>query len=526
LIQFPEQIAIKTIDARHEMYKSCHDYWERARKLYEGGHLLKSCATEFLMRRPMEMDDVYKDRIARFTYANHLGNIIGWYLSALFKEPPSIILRSPDTDVEASDKIKQQVAVFQQDVDLASTPLIDFWRRCVQPAVLLYSTAYVLIDVPVQGEFASRAQQQASGGLRPILRCYNPQDVINWYEDEQGNLEWAVIKLLATVQDDPFQEPKVFDRWYVFTRDQVAAYEHERKKDQTQVLNTLGDNPPDANATLIKDFPHPHSLADQKIVPLFRQVIDTSIWIGARVDSPLVRLLNHENSYDWALEMTNLAMLTIYSDKDVDKVSAGEGHFLQFGKDDKAEFLEQSGQAFEASQERIKELREEVYRLAYLVTQGRSASASASAQSGYSKEQDMMPARDVLSALGDQARTGIQRVLDAAIKRMGLGVVSDVQGMNFADRDDVIELEVIERANSIVEVNSPEYQREIAKRIVEITLPDLNREKMEIINGEIEKNPTQLELDQQQQQQSMSQQLQAASKQLSPRLFQDAANAA
>jgi hypothetical protein len=520
MVSFPSQIAIKTIDAPHPLHKQCYDQWERARKLYEGGRVMRDAAKEFLVQRPTEMPDVYEDRIKRFTYINHEGNIVGWYLSALFKEPPTVILRDPDTDVEAADGVKETVAEFQQDVDLAGTPLIDFWRRSVEPSVLLYQSAYILIDVPVQGTFASRAQQKAMGGLRPILRCYTPQDILNWYEDEQGNLEWAVLKLLATEQEDPFQPAKVYDRWYVFTRSQVAAYQREHKKDEVRV----GDNPPDGNATLMEGFPREHSLSDQNIVPLFKQDIDTSIWIGNRVESPLVKLLNLENSHDYSLEMTNLAQLAVFAEKPIDKIQTGGGYYLQFGKDDRCEFIEQSGKSFIASQSRIIELREEVYRLSYLVAQGRSASAAASSQSGYSKEQDMLPARDVLAALGDRARMGIQTVLQAAITRMGLDLKADVQGMNFADREDVIELEVIERATSIVEINSPEYQREIANRIVEITLPDLNRDKMEAIKKEIAANPTELELAQQQQ--AMSQKLTAASKGISPRLFEDAAAAA
>jgi hypothetical protein len=121
-----------------------------------------------------------------------------------------------------------------------------------------------------------------------------------------------------------------------------------------------------------------HSLSDQNLVPVFKQQLHADHWIADRIASPLSRLMNIENSYDWALEQTNLAVLVIFSDSEVNTVKRSETGFIQLGQEDKAVFLEQSGHAFEASQKRIMELREEIYRLSYLVAQGRSSSAAAS----------------------------------------------------------------------------------------------------------------------------------------------------
>lgn len=530
-MDFPATIPVARINAKHRDWTANIDYWERLRQLSEGGKTMDLFAMDFLRKRPMEPTDVYADRVAAFCYTNHLGNITGWYSSALFKQAPSVVIRSQGPtptiiqDGPQLDKLNQ----FVDNCDRNGNKLVDFWQKCVQPSLLLYRKCYILLDLPVAPEYISRAAQDEAGALVPHLVAYNPQDFINWQVDESGELEWAILKLRATTQDTPFADVTVADRWYIFTADQVAAYEYQFPQKDTgnpELGFSENDYNSNAKAELLAGYPKPHSLADEKRVPIFVESIHKDHWIGDRVVSPLVRLLNLENSHDWSLEQSNLAQLVIYSDQDLNAVKRGEAHFLQLGSGDKAEYLEPSGQTTKASQDRINEVREEIYRLAYLVAQGRSASASAAMQSGYSKEQDMMPARDVLAALGDGVRGAMEKILQTAADRMGLQVDVDVQGFDFSDRSDVIELEVMEKADATTPINSATYEREKQKRVVRIAMPDLNRETLQAIDKEIDAAPTPSEQQQQQQEQAVSMRLSQQMRAQTPRLAEDAVQAA
>jgi hypothetical protein len=532
-VDFPPLISVAKIDAKHSVWSAKYPYWERLRKLYEGGQTMTQCSREFLKQRSMEPNDVYSDRIERFSYINHLGNIAGWYVSALFKDPPSTVLRTQGDNgttalLEGDTPETQQLTAWQDDCDSAGTALTHFWAKNVESKVLVYGECYVLFDLPVSPVLPSKAAQMETGALRPHLVSYGPQDVINWQCDERGNLQWLILKLRAVTQDDPFQPEEIAHRWYVFTQTQVATYEFvipaKDGKPEITIADGVESYTPSAEANLLSVSPH--ALSDQGVLPIFKQCIDPIHWIADRVASPLVKLLNIENAHEWGLEQTNLAQLVLYTDTDIPKVTRGEATFLKLGKDDKASYLEQTGTAFDASSRRINELREEIYRLAYLVAQGRSSSASATAQSGISKEQDMLPARDVLSALGDQARTGIQRLLQCAADRMDLKVEVDVQGLDFLDRAELAELEVLERATTIVDIQSPRLEKELAKRISRIMIPDANREVFEEIDEEIESNPTASEQEQQQQQLLLSAKLSQASKLADPKAFKDVADAA
>jgi hypothetical protein len=544
-MDFTSTLPCSKLDRKSDNWTAHYPYWEALRRLAEGGQLMYQSAAQFLFPRSMEPPDVYQDRLKRFVYTNHFGNIKGWYTSALFKQPPTVVLRQTHDDgtlapIDDSDPAKDELSGFQDNCDRAGRNLTQFWAELVQPKLLTYRQAYILFDLPTtpNGLLSKQAQQQA-GALTPHLVAYSPQDIINSQVDEQSNLLWAVIKLRATTQDDITADIRVADRWYIFDRTQVAVYEHVLDSDELNrntgpLANALGLSGiigPDTYretdiGTLLPGYPRPHALADQGRVPLFVQSVHPDHWIGQRIASPLLRLLNLENAHDWALEQSNLATLVIFSDNEVDKVRRGEAYFLQLGQSDKASFLEQSGEAFTASDTRLNGLREEIYRLAYLVPQGRSSSASAAMQSGYSKEQDMLPARDILAALGEQVRGAMQNILQAAADRMDLNVAVDVQGFDFLDRTDVTELEVLQKAVTIMDINSPTLERELAKRIVRIELPDANRELLQQLDEEINSNPTPTELQAQQQEKAQSLKLSMATKLASPRDFAIADNAA
>ena len=529
---FPPTLQVRTIDARHPDWNCNYQHWERLRKLYEGAKTMQVFCTEFLWKRAVEALDVYNERVQRFSYTNHLKSIISWYTSALFKQPPDIQIRKLDeagnpTLIEAGPE-KDKLADFLNDADGKGTDFITWWSSCVQAKLLVYGTQYVLFDLPVSPQFRSAAQQNSANALQPHLVAYAPQDIINWQFDEQGALNWIIIKLRARTQNSPLDKVQLSDRWYWFTTDEIAVYEYTFQQGETGTVIEEGDKryPDNAIATLVDGYPRAHALSDQGRVPVFVEQLEQNIRIGDDIVSPLIRLVNLENSHDWALEQSNLAVPVVFSDAAPESLRISESTFLQLKPGDKIQFLEQSGHAFQASGGRIGETREEVYRLAHLIQQGRSSNATAAAQSGIAKEADLTPARDVLSALGDLARRSIKRVVQCACDRMQIDVQVDVQGLDFPDRSESIELENLQRAMATFDIGaSPTLERALSKRVARIMVPDATPELLTQIDTEFDNNPTPSEAEQQQQQQQSDQRLRQLAQAINNKSLFDAANA-
>jgi hypothetical protein len=501
-VTFPGTVKVKNLTAQHPDYEKYLSLWEKIRLLFEGGPELRDNVTDFLFRRPAEKQDVYTSRCNEFTYTNILQAIIGWYISAEFKEAPTIVSRREDwqklkesTDavstLDLDPKDKEKLEQFLKNCDGASHDFVKWWKESVESQVLLYQRVFVHVDLPDTDKvYDSLGQQFADGALRPRLRAFYPQDVINWAHDEQGNLEWLVIQATVTEQDGPLDDAEVYDRWWIFNLVEVAEYEYKRRPSEREA-----QQPPDTGEARLLST-KPHALSDQKRCPFFVHEITDDQWLGARLASPIVRYINLENTWDWALEQSNVAVLCVYSESDVDQLTKSETEFIKMGAKDKVEYLEPSGRAFEASSKRLSEMREDIYRNAYLIDQGRASSANAAMQSGLSKEQDKMPARDVLSSLGDNTRIAMQWVLQTVCKIATAKIDIDIQGLDFKDRYDATELDFLIKAE-FIDVNSPTYKREKAKKLVRLVLPDANRAVHEQFDQEIDANPLPEELVQQ-----------------------------
>jgi hypothetical protein len=172
------------IDREHPEYLALKHVWRRYRDLYIGGERLKLHAQEYLLPRQREPGDVYTERLSRVFYENYIGSIVDWYSATLFRREPVITFSETSTFFSA----------FLDEVDLKGTGLSDFFRAQFVES-LITGSSYVLVDFPRTAEKAgTRAEEDATGASRAYLVGYSAEDVINWNLDEQGNLDWVVIR--------------------------------------------------------------------------------------------------------------------------------------------------------------------------------------------------------------------------------------------------------------------------------------------------------------------------------------------
>ena len=159
-LDFPQSLPVASVDRQSSDYKTSFRYHERLRKLYEGGQTIHFWSSEFLNHRAMEPADVFSDRLKQFTYINHLGNIIGWYIAALFKDPPTVTLRkrgiAGEDAIPAAAAAQEKLASFQNDCDGAGRSFLDFWAQEVEKRKLLYGKAYRSEERRVGKECRSR----------------------------------------------------------------------------------------------------------------------------------------------------------------------------------------------------------------------------------------------------------------------------------------------------------------------------------------------------------------------------------
>lgn len=485
-------ITVSQVNAYHPDYEFVAEDWQRMAVLYEGGFQIKKMAASFLIRRPRELQEVYFKRVEHFSYHNILGTVFGWYHAALFKNPPIVQIGLVDDIGQPSGQLDPKLNAFynafRKNCDRKRTTLVELTRD-LWNSLALYSKGYVLVDLPKQDETAGSLYEQkqtgvidGSGKPVPHLVSYSPLDVINWSVDQYGILQWAVLRIEES-RADFMGKRSMFDVWIYFDRTGFKRYERERKSSETNLRYVDGGQ----IVTLVSEGEH--ALSKAGIVPLLQFEVPSSLWLANRAYLPITDHLNQDNAYGWALYMANLAMPVIITDDDV-QPTLSEAGFIRLSSGSSYTWSEPEGKSFLHASKRVEELRQECFRLMYLIYQGRTSNATADGASGSSKEMDMMPAQDVMNEFGDVIVAATQRLLDmVAMARGDENVRADVRGMKFGKTATLEEIQKCEAVLALA-IPSDTFEREVKKQAAAMYLPDANPETLEQIMKEIQTAPS------------------------------------
>lgn len=464
-------VTVKQLSAKHPEWDALRSFWERIELLYRGGAAMVAHASEFLDRRPAEAERVYSARCDGATYQNIFGAAIGWYESRLFSAEPQFYFRRGEATVEDAF-----LDAFLANCDRCGNPLPRMMARWFSLAVR-DGAAYALIDLPATPLAATFRAQKQAGALDPYLVTFEASQVTNWDTDQAGNFEWVVIS--SSFHRGGFgAERKQMNRWWYFDRQEYRVYEAE------------ADGPGGESArAAIEVGAGRHALADQRRVPLEKIKVPYHLWLGNRVYPQVRDHFNADNGLRWALLMANLAVPVVTGDFS-EPPSLSETGFIKLEAGGTFAWSEPAGSSFAQSAERVASLREEIYRSMYLQAQGRNSSAQASANSGYSKEMDMAPSRDVLNGYGDVMREAAVAVLRNVLTiRSVKDVDVTVQGLHFEEGD---ELEEIGTAQAALETEIPSetFERALLKRVARQVLGKVDPDTLATIDKEIEAAPS------------------------------------
>jgi hypothetical protein len=144
---------------------------------------------------------------------------------------------------------------------------------------------------------------------------------------------------------------------------------------------------------------------------------------------------NKSNALSWALTMGLFASPVIFSDKEWNQVM-GESYFIQLGKDDRFGWTEPAGTVYQIAADNLVRLKDEIYRVCYLMNQAENPSGGNLRMSGLSKQRDFSVTQEVLRGYGDTVKDAMKLVLRAIAEARQDEVSIDVSGMDEFDIGD------------------------------------------------------------------------------------------
>jgi hypothetical protein len=484
------RVPVSVINRANAEHDAHADEWLDLALLSGPSTEVKKHAARFLMRRPKEIQDIFVARQQGFTYTNIIGNGLGWYVAKLFKDEIDIDVKVSGATINpAQDEEHEFYARFLDNCDSAGKSFTETMKETFRQ-LCVFRRSYVLLDLMPDVAQADNAAEQR---IEPYLCVFDPTCVINCERDAYGNLQWIVFRTIE--HTTPFLgQPAKITRWSYYDQTNYLIYEHhssdERQPGDTEDMARLVAQ---GRHALADYAPYEGAPATGR-VPVVDVEVPEILWLGARVYLQALDHLNTENALKWGLFLGNLAMPVIKTSSEYTP-TIHEAGAIQLQPGDEYSFAEPSGKTFEISQRRLDGLREDMYRSMYLQAQGRSESATASAQSGISKEQDMAPGRDVLNSFGSVMRKHMLLILYLVRDiRQDAALDFEVRGLQHNDdpiTDDIADAQQVQT----LEVQSDTFHKEVQKQVVRRFGRTWSTQTIETICAEIDDAPTKSELD-------------------------------
>ncbi|MES1257289.1 MAG: hypothetical protein ABUS51_02620 [Acidobacteriota bacterium] len=456
------------IEQEHPDYSAKSGMWRRYRDLYAGGEQFRQNAAEYLVRRNKEPMDVYQERLTRVFYENYIGSIIDWYTATLVRKEPVLEFSG------AGEQAKCFFSRFVQNCDMRGTTLTQFFRELLAEA-LVCGKSYVVVDFPkTDAPVRSRAEEDALGRSRAYLMSYTADEVINWSLDEKGEFEWVVIRTSCLKQDSvrSFGWTKE-TRWIYYDRERFEIYE-QRDAERGKAIELVDQGR--------------HGFAGIKRVPVFEMRVSDGLWLTNKAALLQLEHFNKSNALGWALTMGLFATPVIYSDREWSQIT-GESYYVQLGPQDSFGWAEPEGKVYQIAAENLARLKDEIYRVSYLMQQ--AGDSSGTQQSGLSKQWDFSVTQEILRAFGDTVKDAIRNVLYAVAAARQDEVEIGVSGLDQFDIADFSSEAKDAQSLLNLGIDSTTLKKQVFKRVALKYLCDARQDIKNRIAEEIEANTKQ-----------------------------------
>ena len=450
------------IDREHPEYAAKKAMWKKYRDLYAGGEPMRENAFEYLIRRHKEPNDIYAERLSRVFYENYIGSIIDWYAATLMRREAGLVFDGND------DAAKGFYNLFADDCDLKGTSIAEFFRqRIVQ--TLVQGRSYIVVDFPRSSvSISNRAEEDAVGRSRAYLVDYSPEELINWSYDDRGGLDWAVIRTSSLRKSQITESDWTREtRWIYYDRRNYQVYQQLKDKEVRLVDEGL------------------HGLAGQNRVPIFPLRVTEGLWLMNKAALLQLEHFNKSNALSWALTMGLFASPVIYSEREWNQI-VGDSYFIQLAPGDRFGWTEPEGKVYQIAADNLIQLKDEIYRVCYLITHAAGSDSSSQHQSGASKQRDFSITQEVLRAYGDAVKETMKQVLRAIAAARQDNITIDVSGLDEFDIADFSNELDDARKLLTLGIESETLKKQVFKKLAFKFLSDVRQEIKTQIAQEIE----------------------------------------
>ena len=170
-------------------------------------------------------------------------------------------------------------------------------------------------------------------------------------------------------------------------------------------------------------------------VPVFQLQVSEGLWLMNKAALLQLEHFNKSNALSWALTMRLFATPVVYSDREWNQI-VGESYYIQLGPQDRFGWTEPEGKVYQIAADNLVSLKDEIYRVCYVMNQADDANSGSAANRGSASNWISASRRTCCAAYGDTVKDTMKQVLRAIAAARQDEVAIDVSGMDEFDIDD------------------------------------------------------------------------------------------
>lgn len=488
-----------TLRQTHDDYDA--DYWQELRALYEGGKTL--LRNDKLMSRLFpphraEHDGLYTERKRRALYIPYPAEIIDHLVAGVTSDPISMAIGG---DQEKPEPLPEFYAEFVEDVSPDGGSRVSLNEHLSDQLRMALQTlcAWTLVDLPPPGQYPSLADQENAGALRAYAVAIDPESVIDWEVDANGQFLWVMIHVVerrrATIDASRSQ---IVERWTYYTRDEWVRY--ERARDINKPFDDK-DVIPEADRGA-------HSFGQ---VPLLRLALPEGLWAMNKMASVAREHFNKRSALAWGEFQSLLPELYEFlgpeggakgvrigeNQEDPSRGTnqrRGQGFVQQRGHEDRAEFVGPDVAPFNEARQSCDALRDDMHRVMHQMALSAANNSAALKRSAESKQQDTAAVEIVLRELGRLGRKFAEAILNmVSLGRREETIANEWVAKGMAEFDSVTVSDSLKDALDIdmLRIESATFRKRHRMQIARAVLEGkVSPEDLDEIEKELDENIT------------------------------------
>ena len=313
----------RTVDAPNNSWVRMEPGWLLIEQLMKGTRGIRQGHRKFLPQFPRESDESYDNRLQK--------SVLSPFTKRLELMLAGMLTRKPVRLTDVSDVVTEQLF----DVDLQGNDL-QTWLFNTARIALRYGHVGVLVDAPAAGQNG-----------RPYWVSYSPREILGFRtEIAEGQQRLTMLRLAETitVPDGKYGEKDV-ERVRVLT---PGAYEiHE--KDERGDYNIV-----DEGTTSLNEIPFAVAYANRTGVLESMPPLD---------DIAELNLQHYQVSSDLSniLSVSAIPLLAIYGfPQSAEEISAGASEALALPETARSEYIEPSGNSFDAQFKQLEQIESKI----------------------------------------------------------------------------------------------------------------------------------------------------------------------